>query len=561
MNGSRNNQFALEALEPRVLLSADLLNCASVAGAATSSSNLCIENQRSETAPTVSAALSYNPGNQVEDIFASADTASAGNPTPVLDSSSSETPTPSTEPISPAATQVTETHVATAPQSSTAISNDATASSAATPEVQNPFPQQLVEGLNAANGPPAAGFSGSLQQSILASVLQLPEHAFLLLSSSLGTAGLADSLKAGLEGFAHRLQSFLDSDPVLNTPLPVIVVSEISGSDNLRSAATIKDLLSISVDRNGDGTTDPSGIEHDLQLLDSSGDGKVDLGELVIGGFINKLIDATDGIANYASIHPTDTLADYFNQSTLDRTIGPLEITLSATNTSGTHEISATLNLGLHFSQNLPVDLGFGGDKLGLNLDSSIDVDASMSSSFKVGVLTSGEAVTGSDFFLDNASITGAVNATLNPVNASLNVGFLGASVNNGLISLTASATGSVLDPRSAAVLGFTPLEDSSGSITAGQLPGTGNAEFMLRVGNTDSREILAGSLTAGMDIDTLRTQVQTAIDAAGFSNVVFVDKASGRLVLKLPDNLDITPLRFSSNELSGAGSLTGAVL
>src|SRR5205823_3203078 len=99
-----------------------------------------------------------------------------------------ETPTASNEQISPAATQATATQVATTAQSSSVILSDPITSPAVTPNAQNPFPQQLVEGLNAANGPPASGFSSSLlsslslQQSILASVLQLPERAFLLLT-------------------------------------------------------------------------------------------------------------------------------------------------------------------------------------------------------------------------------------------------------------------------------------------------------------------------------------------------------------------------------------------
>jgi len=99
----------------------------------------------------------------------------------------------------------------------------------------------------------------------------------------LAIAGLADVIKNGLEDFAHRIRNFLDTDPTLNTPLPLIVVSALSGNNIVRSAASIKDLLSVPVDFNGDGSV--TGVETELDSLDGPiKDGKVDLEETLIGG-------------------------------------------------------------------------------------------------------------------------------------------------------------------------------------------------------------------------------------------------------------------------------------
>src|SRR5262245_13225429 len=87
----------------------------------------------------------------------------------------------------------------------------------------------------------------------------------LLLSADISTPGLAVALEHGLDAFGDRVQDFIDSEPLLNTPLPIVVTAGLVDDEPVRLAATIKDLLSV-----------PVGEDADLQNLDDDVSGAVD---------------------------------------------------------------------------------------------------------------------------------------------------------------------------------------------------------------------------------------------------------------------------------------------
>src|SRR6185295_15180449 len=148
------------------------------------------------------------------------------------------------------------------------------------------------------------------------------------------------------------------------------------------------------------------------------------------------------------------------------------------------------------------------------------------------GVLTSGEAPTNQDFFLKPDSISASVTASVNPLNAAIDVGFLGASVNNGSIALTAAVQTTLQNPNAPPSLGFTQAQfgvsAAGGSVTAANvLPGavlTHDASFIVRIGATgDAHEVTvtATSTSSNATLADLVADVNSALTTAGLNTTV----------------------------------------
>ena len=186
----------------------------------------------------------------------------------------------------------------------------------------------------------------------------------LLLSADVATPAIADAIAHGVQSVGQKIQDYVASDPLLNQALPIIVTAAGSGADTKTVAAKVSNLLSISVDINGNGNLDP-GAETTLNGFDANHDGKVDFNEAFGGQLVDKIV-------SQLSAH-SDNSTQFLNfLDNLDTTAGPFSLKVNApTDTSNAHEVSFQAPIELDFTTSVPIDLGLGADALGLHFPSA----------------------------------------------------------------------------------------------------------------------------------------------------------------------------------------------
>jgi hypothetical protein len=123
-----------------------------------------------------------------------------------------------------------------------------------------------------------------------------PLEPRILLSADLLTDGVAGAMSAGIDQFGSVVNDFILTDTLLDTRLPLVV---LSGGDNLlndfRRAPTIRELLSADADLNSDNDASDSG-ETDLYnaAYDSDSDFVLTFNELFDRKFISDLTGFLD---------------------------------------------------------------------------------------------------------------------------------------------------------------------------------------------------------------------------------------------------------------------------
>jgi hypothetical protein len=138
-----------------------------------------------------------------------------------------------------------------------------------------------------------------------------PLEPRLLLDATLQTAGVAAAISSGLDQFENKLDSFVDTDALLDTCIPLIVRNEGTDLTSLKSIApSLQELLSVDTDINRDGFVganpnhdipfDIVNAENALKAFDSDQNGNVDILELLGAKFF-------DRITTYLAGSPSDS--------------------------------------------------------------------------------------------------------------------------------------------------------------------------------------------------------------------------------------------------------------
>jgi len=353
-------------------------------------------------------------------------------------------------------------------------------------------------------------------------MLEMLEPRLLLSASLDGT--IATMLSSSLDQLYGDMNSFISSESNLDTPLPLInQVEGTSFEDAVKKAPTIRDLLAIDVDLNGDGQVGGSGdlngdelndsaddairtAETTLDGWDTNADDKVDFLEFFKANFIDAI---KNELASPSSTDPAD-FATFLGNLDVDKTfnsvlpdlpgdlmdfIGGITPTISATNLSNANQVAFHINFDLAATKELPIDLGRAADDYGLSFPDTNDstpgnqgvtVEASVNFSMEFGVLTSGETpVANDDLFLEVNDLVVGVLATVDPFNIKFNLGFLGLETftNSGdtsNITLDAEVTADFVDPTTPTTLGFSEGQfgntEAGGVIVANSVP----ASFVL---------------------------------------------------------------------------------
>jgi len=224
----------------------------------------------------------------------------------------------------------------------------------------------------------------------------------IMLSADLSTTYVADYLSDSLDQLYGDMNSFISSESNLDTPLPLInQVEGTSFEDAVKKAPTIRDLLSIDVDLNGDGNVAGSGdlngdeaddgaddairtAETTLDGWDTNADDKVDFLEFFKANFIDAI---KSELASPSSTDPGD-FATFLGNLDVNKTfnsvlpdlpgdlmdfIGGIAPTISATNLSDANQVAFQINFDLTATKELPIDLGRAADDYGLSFPDTND--------------------------------------------------------------------------------------------------------------------------------------------------------------------------------------------
>jgi Ca2+-binding RTX toxin-like protein len=387
----------------------------------------------------------------------------------------------------------------------------------------------------------------------------------ILLSADLNTVGVAGAISDGMDQFGGVLNEFVLTDTLLDTKLPLVV---LSGGDNLlndfRKAPTIRDLLLIDADINRDGFIGPHGntpieiVNAELELIqfdkDNPGDdgyGTIDFMEVFGGQFIqeisdgvagkddNQFIDFLDGLdqadQGLTTQESDDFTARFFN----------LQVDSVSRTSPSDSQVAFQLDFTLTFTNELALDLGPTAEDMGVLFpDTTLLVDAAVSFTLQLGVLTSGEEAQIQDFFI---SVPEALAIEVAPQDSGLdgevNIGFLGADVTGGSVTLEANIDAAFNDPTSASALGFvnTPTDPPAGILTADvaldDYALDHDVSFFLRIGDGDAKEVIVNHTgTSAGNPDALETNIQNALNAVGFSGLVTASIENGFVKLELTD-------------------------
>jgi Ca2+-binding RTX toxin-like protein len=411
-------------------------------------------------------------------------------------------------------------------------------------------------------------------------VLFEPLEPRLLLSADISTAGVAAVMDSGLGELKDDLNSFFAGESLLNTLVPLIVqqIKDVGpdGIDSDDIAPSISDLLDISLDLDQDGDVDADDITlgttklgvniTSLNAKDSDGDTYLELMDDILQPML------FDQISTILSGPLANDAAFVSALGGLDQsvTLGSLGFSFTVDGVSGTsnaNQVSFELDLGITISQSLAFDLGTDADTNAISVagDFSLPVIASLDiENLTLGVYTSGETPTNSDFFIDADTMDLSVSVGGILPAFDMSIGFLGVVVSGGSATLNADIDATFTDPTSAAKLGFSNSQfgvpQTSGQVVATQTltaaAPTGFTSLFLRVGDSDMKEVRFDTASIS------ESSIQAALNSSGVGSIIKASVSSDVLTLKLtsdPTTLDITPLGFSGNELfsaSGVGVL-----
>jgi len=236
---------------------------------------------------------------------------------------------------------------------------------------------------------------------------------------------IAPILSDGIDQLDDTLEDFFSSE-LLNTPLPGISLNEQIGEQTPESyAPTLNNLMSIDVSADAE---DPELVA--LNNFDTNKDGKLTIQEFLSDGVIDKVRTFLDDAAGKTS----DALKNYLDNE--------LEAGISKyLNISNVSYIDNVVSLDFSFTntQTLPIDLGVQAENLGIALKSDVDVKQSLGFTLRFGVNDTDGNLTQDDFFIGLKDLSAEVDVNTNDLDADINFGFLGASINNGSIALNAS--------------------------------------------------------------------------------------------------------------------------
>ncbi len=447
----------------------------------------------------------------------------------------------------------------------------------------------------------------------------------LLLSADLSQLA-AGALAGGLDQFGSRLQEVLRSDAIYDARIPLIAQIDYEGDSAKNVAPSFATLFSVPVDPDGDGpiAPDPSLQALDTDASGTPGYGIVDTSEFLDGWFFGPVVgmlqdieDNPDGTASKTTAYLSYQLMDLeqFNQ---DVTVGGYHITFEVLDVTDLSvgldnpatgdvervpagEIAYQLDFEFKVEQTLALDLGTDADALKLlpfrnaNLEAPVvPVVSTLDFGFTFGVNTGGqqpalpgEVLDNYDFFLRTASpMTATVTSDETDFGFLLNIGFLGAEVEDGEFHLQAEIDTTLVDPNDPDVLGFTDLQHGvrigTGVIVADEPIPWANPEhtdalahdagFTLRIGNlgiatevlvvdhdrttlddgdrTNDNDLLddinAALHTAGLDELITASLIDTDSDAVGDTVQFTLLATSG------------TPLGFADETIGLAGTVSG---
>ena len=248
----------------------------------------------------------------------------------------------------------------------------------------------------------------------------------------------------------------------------------------------------------------------------------------------------------------------------------------------------------------MPLDFGPVADELGLSFpdvdpategNQGVIVLARAHFSVDFGVLITGSTlIEANDVFVEVNDLDISATASLDSFVMNFDMGFLGIETfdeddndngtlnmgedenGNGLldrswIELDAAVTGNettghfFIDPTTPMPLGFTEIQfgtTATGVPFIAQNPLSSgylaeDAQFILRIGNSDARTITVNAVGSPSDTDlnVIKDSVQAGLNAAGFGGLVTAGLDSGHLTLTLAGPSNVTELGFTSHELS----------
>ena len=389
----------------------------------------------------------------------------------------------------------------------------------------------------------------------------------LLLSADFGQAALLATLQDGVDQIGAKIESFVADNPLLNQALPLLVRPDGTGPDANTIAAALKDLLYVPVDINGDDAiAGPNELL--LQGLDANTSGKVEFDEAFGGGVIDRITQKLTDYINSAAAETTSDFVTFLDG--LDTTAGPFSIQFSnVSNTSDVNRIGFKFDLAISFGTTQPLDLGTGADALSVSLTADLDISASLTlDDFEFGVFSTGEAPTAEDVYVQAAGLKASVEGGAADLDASLNIGFIGASIQNGVVTIDASIDADFADPSSPASLGFSAGQingtTATGTLTAANVVSDFNLEqdaaFTLRINSGDAKEVRVAAGNYG-NLAGLQTALQTAVNADLIG--VTVGNTGGRLTLTAPNGGDtiafISKITLTDLDLADLGELLPA--
>ena len=223
-----------------------------------------------------------------------------------------------------------------------------------------------------------------------------PLEPRFLLSADISTTGVAAVMDSGIDQLESDLNSFFNSESVLNTLVPLIVqgqqVEGPDGTDVISVAPSIRDLLAVDVDLDHDGVID-AGLEATLDVYDSDNDGSVELVDEILKPLL------FDEIATILGGSPATNGAFISALNALDEIHiggdGGFSLTLdSFFDTSNANQVSFEFDLSILFSQEMAFDLGTEADNQSVNINGSYTLPVRTEiaiNDLTFGAFTSGE--------------------------------------------------------------------------------------------------------------------------------------------------------------------------
>ncbi|NOS69105.1 MAG: LEPR-XLL domain-containing protein, partial [Verrucomicrobia bacterium] len=446
------NRFSLEALEPRVMLSADAVLIAGCAAQKLDSPITAVAETASAPVSQAEAQIAYQPTDLVNDLFAgmvvealpvsientasiSADSVAPTSVAPVSDSTAGATA------VDPTTSSKVTTSVA-ATQGGNSQTNpttpSVTGSNSAITSGGNALSDQLVTTLNAANGPPAGTTSSAdpASEFVDPDFLAGPKSALLNGLTALGnwanTLDTYSKLAANLPIIGGNIGSLLDIGAILLTRF----------RDPIQAYFT------------GDSTPTTDELNVIIENLDFSGGGLVITSTLTGGGLTGS--DFRFNVNFLATRTISGLPISFTNASGLD----------AAVKVSGGAQVSATTTLTLNFGFGLRnlVETSPGNNQW----DLSLPADQS--------------------FFIAPSSFTATAAVHATGMNYNVRVGFMDVSVTGGTADMDGNAGISLNDPN------------SDGKITQAEFSGTALATLVSTTltGSASASLPITNSLFAG---------------------------------------------------------------